>query len=143
MIWPRGQQRAWTWVALLAIWMAALAPTVSHALARAEGAAAPPAGWIEVCTASGMQWIKLDGSAPQDGEAPASVPPAHGLLKHCPFCLLTADHLGLPPHPACQRCVGGDSVAPAAGLVFFYRPLSYLAALARGPPLDKRPLSVA
>ncbi|WP_162911012.1 DUF2946 family protein [Azohydromonas sediminis] len=80
------------WLATVAMWFAALAPAVSHALARAGG----DARWVEVCTAQGSRWVDI---ADLDGEQPAA--PADAVaasLDHCPFC-----HLGhgmAPPPPA-------------------------------------------
>jgi hypothetical protein len=134
------------WIALLAITLAALMPTVSRALARG---AASPVSWTEICTASGVQWVNLDRSAIAEGAQsavpgePGGNPPAHNPLDHCPFCLLAADRLGPAPDAAARYFVPGDPVAPAIGLLPVFRSLAPLAARARGPPLNTSPLSVA
>lgn len=71
---------------MLAILLASLAPTLSHALASGSGS-----NWIEVCTIQGSKWVAAD----EDGSerAPAS---AH-TFDHCPYCSLHAPTLGLPP----------------------------------------------
>jgi hypothetical protein len=82
----RAHRRITSWIAVLAVLLAALAPALSHALASATGNQ-----WIEVCTAQGSKWVQ----AGQDGserEAPAS---AH-LSEHCPYCSLQTGALGLP-----------------------------------------------
>ena len=75
-------------IALLAMLLAALAPTLSHAM-RAGGADA----WVEVCTALGAKWVDADALAPSDDPAPASA----GSMEHCPYCVLQAHATGLPP----------------------------------------------
>ena len=61
---PRPSQRPYLrpwprWIALWAFALAALAPTVSRTLALAG-----QPGWVEVCTAAGVRWLRLaDGAA--------------------------------------------------------------------------------
>ena len=101
------RQRCTHWIALLAIWVAALAPTLSAAMARAGLGAG-----LEVCTTSGMQslpalLVDADGavSEPSDGTG--------GLLSsldHCGYCLLVA-HLA-PPSAALTPSVPATSAVP-------------------------------
>jgi hypothetical protein len=81
-----AHRRLTTWLAALAILLASLAPSLSHALASAAGT-----DWIEVCTTQGSKWI----AAADDGSerAPASV----HVLEHCSYCSIHAPALGLPP----------------------------------------------
>ena len=139
-------RRLSAWIAIFAMALAALAPTVSRALARG---AASPVSWTEVCTASGMQWVNLD-SAVTTGttrSTASGVPdggqPAHNPLDHCPFCFLSAERLGPAPGAAARFFVPGDPVAPAIGLQPAFRSLAPLAAHARGPPRHTVPPSVA
>jgi hypothetical protein len=78
--------RLTSWIAVLAILLSSLAPSLSHALASGAGS-----NWVEICTTQGSKWI----AAGEDGteRAPAS---AH-VLDHCPYCSLHAPTLGLPP----------------------------------------------
>ena len=107
------------WIALLAITLATLMPTVSRALARG---AASRVSWTEICTASGAQWVNLDSATIVEGAQsavpgePGGNPPAHNPLDHCPFCLLAADRLGPAPDVAARFFAPGDPVAPAIGL---------------------------
>jgi hypothetical protein len=120
-------RRLAAWIALAAMLLAALAPTVSRARAWAG---APATGWIEICTVSGMQWVRLAGSQPLGEPAPAPAPGLDG----CPFCLLLADRLGPPSPPPAPFGRPGDPPAP----VFTPAPERHAhipqAALARGPP---------
>jgi hypothetical protein len=54
------------WIALLAITLATLMPTVSRALARG---AASPVSWTEICTASGVHWVNLDSATIVEGRS--------------------------------------------------------------------------
>lgn len=76
-----------TWLATLALLLAALAPTLTHALAGTKAAAA----WIEVCSAEGSRWLP---AADHDGGRTS----AH-TLEHCPYCSLQSDLPLLPPAP--------------------------------------------
>ncbi len=75
-------------IALFAMLMAALAPTLSHAM-RAGGSDA----WVEVCTALGAKWVSADSPTQADESEPASI----GAMEHCPYCVLQAHASGLPP----------------------------------------------
>lgn len=134
-------RRVFAWIALAAITLAALAPTVSRALARAV---VNPPGWNEVCTASGMQTLAVALAGDTATDPAAERAPAPGpTLDHCPFCLLGADRLGPPPGPAARVMALGDPLAPPGGPETFVRTTAPLLALARGPPLNTAPPSVA
>lgn len=60
-------------IALLAMLMAAFAPTLSRTLSDGGDMA-----WMELCTVSGIEYVLLDGD---DG----SSPPASD-MAHCPYC---------------------------------------------------------
>lgn len=77
-----------SWIAVLAVLMAALAPAISHALGS-QGAAS----WVEVCSAQGSRWVQDDA---QTGDPAPGVEHA---LEHCPCCSIHPDALGLPPAP--------------------------------------------
>ncbi len=122
------------WVAWLAVWLvlfAALAPVLSHALAR--GTAAPPG--LEICTTSGTQIIALPGAATSAEPDAAPAPLGEHLLVHCPFCLLHADRLALPTHaPQWQAPPRlGVRVATLTCVVAYPHP-PYNCAAARAPP---------
>ncbi|MCU0775915.1 MAG: DUF2946 domain-containing protein [Ideonella sp.] len=88
MLYPR--RRLPLWLALVALCFAALAPTVSHALASAGHTT-----WVEVCTAQGMRLVAVaDSGSGSDAERPAS-PAAH--LEHCPYCTLGTHGMAPPP----------------------------------------------
>ena len=120
----RAQRRLPAWIAVLAVLLASLAPTVSHAL-----------GWgaslTEVCTAQGSQWV-------QDGAGPSkNAPGAAHLLGHCPYCSLHAQALGMPPvagAPSLPAALAGErpSALPQAPGT----PHAWVSARPRAPPLS-------
>ena len=77
----RNHRRLTGWIALLAVWFAALAPVVSHALVWTGAAASG----LDVCTAAGAQPLSLDA-----GLARPDAAPLHDVLEHCAFCVLGA-----------------------------------------------------
>lgn len=79
------------WIACLAILMAALAPSVSHALAAVKGG---NGGWIEVCSVVGAKLVKV-GDKQNPASAPATDKAIHS--EHCPYCFTHAGPAGLPP----------------------------------------------
>lgn len=97
-----------TWLALVAIFALALAPTLSHALA----ASGPGNPWAEICTDAGGRTLvaaSLEPAAAADaGDAQTSLP-AH--LGHCPLCGPSAQALALPLSSAgAVRGVSSDSL---------------------------------
>ena len=89
---------------MFAILLAALAPTVSHAMAAAKGGAS----WMEICTSAGPAMIQV-----ADDQAPGV--PADGNqgahLEHCAFCLTHAGSFALPAAalPALPVAIASDS----------------------------------
>lgn len=132
----------WTvWVALAAMLLGALAPTVSHALALARtGAPFMQA----VCTGSGTRWVPVEpasaaavsdqGAAPLSTDAPAG-PQSVPNLNHCPFCLPIADRLGPPPAASLHFFNAESGFAPPDAQALFFCSVPLALALPRGPPI--------
>lgn len=116
MFYSAKRQVLHIWIAMLAVLFAALAPTVSHALASTTAAAL-----AEMCTVdSGTK------------KAPTNV--MHG-MEHCAYCAMQASTPALPPQPLHGfAIIGGHDVYPP----LFYtapQPLHpWRAASPRGPP---------
>lgn len=86
--WPR---RLTAWIALLAVCFGAFAPVLSQAALQARG---PGAGhWVQICSASGITWVRADASDSADGHAPEAA-------LTCPWGAISAGGAGLPPAPA-------------------------------------------
>ncbi len=116
-----------SWIACFAILFAALAPSISHAIAARHGGAAT---WAEICTTGGAKLLKT-------GDATPSSPDGAKLLhlEHCAFCVTHAGADGPPPSAGfVLPIVGGVSIAPT----LFYqspRPLFiWTSAQSRAPP---------
>jgi hypothetical protein len=86
------QLRRACWLALIAVLALALLPTVSRALAAADG----QVSWAEVCTPQGMRAVALAADSGVDEPSPAGAGVA---LEHCPYCATSAVALGMPPAP--------------------------------------------
>lgn len=145
LIGPRLRAFA-SWIACLAILMSALGPTLAHAF-RAD----TPAGWIEICSATGPKLIRADDglglkrvsdaqASPTDGSTPAdgdSDGAADHAVKHCPYCASHAGSLGLPP--AAPSGVVLPSLGHAVPALFLHAPrplFAWASAQPRGPPLN-------
>ena len=89
----RSTHRLATWLATLALLLGALAPAVAQALVDTRS----DAGWVEICSSSGMRWVQLDADA--DAGDPASNEPMADGSRHCPWCNLGSGAAGLPPEP--------------------------------------------
>lgn len=122
----RVTRRLATWIAVLAVLMAALAPAISHALAS-DGSSA----WIEVCTAQGSRWLQADAERGED-----STPGTGQTLKHCPYCNLHPNVLGIPPTPVMALPASESATAvPRAFLAAPHTLPVWTSAQPRAPPL--------
>jgi hypothetical protein len=138
MFFYRRMQRFSAWLACVAILMATLAPTISHAVAHGVSAsfavAKPMAGFLaEICETSGGVKRMVVG----DLQAPSSST-QHDVfhVEHCPFCSSHSGFLGVPSRATSGlHLPRGHGVAP----LLFYRsprPLPVWApAQSRAPPL--------
>jgi len=119
----RSLMRRSAFIALFAVLLNALAPTLSYALAAGKGVAV-----VEMCTSFGLKKVLVSQNDSSDPSA------AHG-IKHCPFCL-SAD---TPPAPAGSSATLFATPVTALVVVsarqFVPDPLlSWSAAHKRGPP---------
>lgn len=104
----RARRQLTSWIAILAVLVASLAPSVSHALGLNKGAS-----WMEVCSAQGSKWQQTDSDESR------GAPAAGHVLEHCPYCSIHAPALGMPPAP---------EVAPLSLDLTDEFPLAFLAA---------------
>lgn len=119
---------------MLAIVFAALAPSVSHALAASQpDNAAFPA--MQICSVAGiMSTMDMDGPV-ASGAAEQGMDPTKHAFEHCPYCATHAGSFALLPGAAVQiALIEGHDLYPP----LFYRapqPLfSWSAGKPRGPP---------
>ncbi|WP_085316148.1 DUF2946 domain-containing protein [Derxia lacustris] len=125
MKFPAALRRLASWLALLAVLMAALAPTISQALAARD--AAPQL--VRVCSVDGDKWRPFAIERKQ----PASHHGAHA-FEHCPFCSLHADAAPLPAQPVALPLPLASDEAPAAFLDAPRTLHAWASAQPRAPP---------
>ncbi len=125
----RLHRRFSAWLAMLALVLGALAPTVTQAMM----ASGDRADWVEVCSVSGMVWVKV-GAEDRGDLPPASGTPTGDAPQHCAWCTLQAGVAGLPeaqvgfPLPVCRSdFTPGFYLAPMAAS-------AWMPVHSRGPP---------
>jgi hypothetical protein len=91
MPFTRATHRFAAWLAMLAMLLGALAPTVAQAVVAAQGGP----GWVQVCSASGMVWVQADALDGDNAVADVGKSMADA-SRHCPWCSLQGA-VGLPP----------------------------------------------
>jgi hypothetical protein len=126
----RYKRRFTAWIACVALLLASLAPTISHALATQN-----KAGFLtstEICSINGVKSQKAE-SKPLRNSAPVD----NGLhFEHCPFCFTHAGFFGPPPSgETVVPLVTGSPVRPA---LFSHSPdplFAWVSAQPRAPPV--------
>lgn len=109
------------WIAIFAILINALAPSISHALAFASG---DPSSW-EICRADRSQSLVADQV--QVKQSPDNA----GSMDHCGYCLPHAASYSLLPESITGMGIfGGHALRP----FLFYRAPQPLLALTAAPP---------
>ena len=111
----------WIWIACFAILMNALAPSISHAVAYANG---EPSAW-DICRA--------DNKAPLKPGTPGA--PAKMSMTDCDYCVSHAGSFGLPP--SFDSSLGHFGAQPSHPFLFYRSPAplaAWSAARPRGPP---------
>lgn len=78
------------WIACFAILLAALAPSISQAVANAKQESG--SGWAEICSVAGIRFVQVDDGA-ADGKSDGKAMQ----MEHCAFCSTHAGSVGLPP----------------------------------------------
>lgn len=130
MLMSRLHRRFTAWVALLALVLGALAPTVTQAMV----AGGDRADWLEVCSVSGMVWIKADTGEVRD-HSPDGGQTGSDASQHCPWCTLHGGAAGAPVvHVLPDLSVRLTEAPPA----FYFAPLTatvWAKAQSRAPPL--------
>ncbi|MBE0589330.1 MAG: DUF2946 domain-containing protein [Hydrogenophaga sp.] len=126
----RAHRRLTSWLAVLVMVFGALAPAVAQAMV----ASSDRADWVEVCSASGMLWVRADTGEPagaeHDGQAPMS-----DASQHCPWCSLHGGAAGLPPVIAAAEPPPRQTDLPPTFLRAVTLSGTWAVAHARAPPL--------
>jgi hypothetical protein len=115
---------------MLAVVMSALAPTLAHAWV----AAADDGQWIEVCSASGMVWLKTDGGDTDGHDGADPDEPMADMGKHCPWCSAHGSVAGLPPDLASMNLMPAGQLFLAARSDLDLHAQTQRSTQARAPP---------
>jgi hypothetical protein len=111
--------------------MAALAPSVSHALASARGV---DIAWMEVCSVAGTRLVKADSGMEKSGDP--SQHDASAQAGHCPFCSTHAASFALPPPASLLLHLDGSTRLRPPLFYQSPRPLPiWTSAQSRAPPV--------
>jgi hypothetical protein len=125
MPYARAHRRLTAWLAMLAMVLGALAPTVAQAVV----ASSDRDGWVQVCSVSGMMWVQIDAD-PAEGDSPMTA----GSMD-CPWCSVHGGAAGLPPVSG----NAGPLQQQAEPLPVYFRSVTlrgtWASGLARAPPL--------
>lgn len=97
-----------TWLAILAVLFAAIAPSISHALA-APAVSVPSALLMQICTADGV----MEMAASDTDMKKSGMDPVVHAFEHCPYCSTHAGSFALLPGAAPNFAVSaGHDVFP-------------------------------
>ena len=124
-------RRLAAWIACFAILLAALAPSISRAVANAKQESG--SGWAEICSVAGIRFVQLvqadDGAADEKSGGKAMQ------MEHCAFCSTHAGSVGLPPSPVLLLPVAlGSAIFPS---LYYQSPaplFMWSTAQSRAPP---------
>ena len=101
-------RRCAAWIACFAILLAALAPSISQAIANAKQQSG--SGWAEICSVAGIRFVQVDDGASDGGKSDGKAMQ----MEHCAFCSTHAGSVGLPPSPVLPLLVAsGTAIFPA------------------------------
>jgi hypothetical protein len=119
--------RRTAWMAVVAVLLNALAPWVFHAQASARDGT-----WLELCTADGIEHIRVaDGQVTKKGTPVTDV-----AAVHCPYCIPHGASFGLvPPSPLSVPAIAGPHAGAASVDWISLSLLLWAANQARAPPL--------
>ena len=130
----RSSHRFTAWLAALAVLWGALLPVLSHAVAAHQVGSS---GWVEVCTATGMAWVKSADDVAATSANGQSEPASGMVMTGCDWCATHSPQLGVPPvaQPLAVPLVFGPDVPTA--FLRAPRPLFVWAtAQSRAPPVS-------
>lgn len=117
-------------LALLAMVLGALAPTVAQAVVSASG----QAQWVEVCSASGMVWVNVRDSAELGAPSEAPTNPMGDMTEPCQWCTLHGGAAGVPPSAWAWAGPTQGADVPSAFLFSATVSSVWAVAHARAPP---------
>jgi hypothetical protein len=128
-----------SWFAILAILLNALAPAVSHALTQPSAGGSAQSAWLELCSAQGSTWVRVGSDGGVLEQTPEKPPDAPGgtASAHCPYCVTHAASFAFPPSPAAEFAMRAFSHALSERPGFTaIAPAHWLSPAARAPPFQ-------
>ena len=121
----RWLRRGTAWIALLAVCFGAFAPALSQAALQARGSGA--GHWVQVCSASGITWVRADSGDGADGHASDTA-------MTCPWGVIAGGAAGQPPAHALALPDAGPQPLPLAQAQLGWDAAPSTHAHARAPP---------
>ena len=128
MFGTRSTHRLAAWLALLAMLWGALAPT----LAQAAVASSDRPGWVEVCSTSGVVWVRVDSAV--DASTTESAPMA-AAASACAWCLLQGSADVPPTHATTALVTHAPGTLPGGMFASIVPSAVWSTAQSRAPPL--------
>ena len=130
MPFTRATHRFAAWLAMLAMVLGALAPTVAQAVVAAKGGP----DWMQVCSASGMVWVQADAlEHERDAAAGDTGKAVADAARHCPLFNLHGA-AGLPPAPLLHAALAPHTAPPTTPVRSAIAVVHWPAAQSRAPP---------
>ena len=127
MSFVRIHRRFTAWLAMLALVMSALAPTVSQAVVMSSDRAE----WLEVCTTTGVMWVKADSATTDDGTLPMV-----GHEQGCDICTHTVTGASPVLTDIAVPALWQSSAQPQALVSSAHPAVLWAPAQSRAPPLS-------
>ncbi len=117
------------WLALLAVLWGALVPTLAQALVSSSSRQ----GWVEVCSTSGVLWVRVDGGAKSPAAPTGQSDSMPNASAHCPWCPIQGA-TGLPPEPALVTVAIAQGPVPTTAFTSARPAVLWSKARSRAPP---------
>ncbi|MDH0865753.1 DUF2946 family protein [Mitsuaria sp. GD03876] len=118
------------WLVVATILLAAMLPSLSHAVLAKQGAT-----YAEICSATGAKFVLVDLGADAGADAGNAPAPTKASMD-CPYCAIHHGAPALPPAPVAWTPPDALKFAQPRLFLTAPRPLfAWAPSLARGPPV--------
>jgi hypothetical protein len=128
MLFTRSTHQLTAWLAMFAMLWSAIAPTLAQAAVASSGSPA----WVEVCSTSGVVWVRVDNAA--DASTTESAPMAKA-ASGCAWCLLQGSADVPPTHATTALVTQAPGALPGGMFASIVPAAVWSAAQSRAPPL--------
>jgi Protein of unknown function (DUF2946) len=113
----------------MAVLWGALVPTLAQAVVSSSSRQ----GWVEVCSASGVLWIRVDAGASSPTASSGESGSMADAAAHCPWCPMQGA-AGLPPEPELATFTSAEGFVPSAAFTSARTAVLWSSAQSRAPP---------